>query len=292
MANQPKRLEQRESIFNIREIRFSEAPWYDTTTARFLGISDEFYEDVESARTELDVKTVDYYKYNPDITKLPTVVERVTNPDIETPATEDGITPVHLALLRYKEAYNKLEQLDESSDKIIKKYRLAPRWQFPVEILILTDTLIMPIHSPIYSYLNLSGFYLRQPTTVDLLDLPLINDNNGSKKPYSDQASLTIVVNEQMTMNELVQHISENEEIKHSLQQLPKFSRSDVKDETMHWGHLVWAYFTFHQIESVTEAADKLVSLASEDEEMEVPSSKRLRLYYKRYLKAQQQLGL
>lgn len=285
----PEKLDLDKSKFTIRKVRFSEAPWNDDHIARLLSLVDSFYEDIKAARKKLSFKmTVPYYQCNPDINDKKYIIERRKNPDIKPPATEDNIAPIHLITLRSTVAANKLELLDQLSDGIIKKYKLPPRWQFSVQILILTDTLITPIHGPIYQYVNLPGFQVRLPSEIDFHETPEIDPSiRFANKSFWTQPNLTIIVSENMAITDLAKRLRADPEVKQALEALPKYPRP--RNDEQHWGYLVWVLKQTDPNMSFSEIEKQIDETLPEDETLlmskSAPSYNDLTTYYNRFLK-------
>ncbi len=272
MSSAVKKLELRESIFYIRKLKYEDSVWYDLTTARFLSISDVFYKNVEEARELLSIKTtVDWGKQAKQ----------------ELTMAEEEVTLGDLIVLKKIHARGKLGQLEELAFKIIKKFKLAPRWQFSIEILIITDTLILPVENTVYAHLNIPNKY--ELSYIDLPSLHLNHKKRMAQDPIKMHPYLTITVSEKMPVSELTKRVANIVNIERLLDQLPKFSKSRVKDEVMYWGHLVWATRKFVDPNMSLPNIEKYFDKLKPDED--VPEHRKLNLYYKRFLDARHKLG-
>lgn len=286
----PEKLDLDKSKFAIRKIRFSEAPWNDDHIAKLLSLGTGFYADIKAGRKELELSsTTPYYTYSPNVTDKNYLSERRKNPNAVPPPTEENIAPNHLQVLRAVVADGKLEQLDQTADTIISKYKLPPRWQFPVEILILTDTLITPIHGPIYQYVNLPGFQVRLASEIDLPSTPETNPaRRFANKSFWTHPNLTIIVNENMSLRDFTDRLKTDPEIKQALAALPKYPRSRAKlnqtqEDEQHWGYTVWVLKQDRPDITFSEIEEKLDETLPEG--MVSPSYNELSTYYNRFIK-------
>ncbi len=278
------------SKFAVRKLRFSEAPWNDDHIARLLSLSASFYIDIKAARADLELKnTTPYYTYNPNVYDKKYSEERRKNPNYQPPGTEVNVAPNHLQVLRAMVAAGKLERLDQAADTIITKYKLPPRWQFPIEVLILSDTLTTPLHGPIYQYVNLPGFQVRLASEVDLPITPEIDPaKRFASKSFWTHPNLTIIVNENMSLRDFTDRLKADPEIKQALAALPKYPRSRAKlsktqEDEQHWGYTVWVLKQDYSDITFPEIEEKLDETLPED--MVSPSYNELSTYYNRFIK-------
>jgi hypothetical protein len=287
MSSSTEKLELSNSLFYIRKLDSGNSVWYDLTTARFLSLSDVFNKEIEQAREILNMQTtVDYRVYNRNRSELQNTKELEKLPKQELTTTEKGVTLDHLIAFKKIHASGKQGHLEELAFRIIKLFNLAPRWQFSIEILIISNTLILPIENTVYAHLNIPN----DPEPNFIPPSEHLYRNKGiADDAIKMHTHLTITVSEKMTISELTKRLANIDEIEYLLDQLPKFNKSRVKDEVMYWGHLVWATLEFVDPNMSLPEIEKYFEKLNSEEN--VPEHRKLNLYYKRFLEARHKLG-
>lgn len=269
------KLELDNSSFRIRGLpNYRIKPqWFDITTARLLSLIDDFYQDIQNTRQEMDLagETIDYPE----------------DDFIGIPFDEDGIVPSHFyIILKWSiEAMSKAsgtdetiirENLEKSSDKILDKYKLTHRWRFPLEILLLTDVLILPLDSPVYV-----GAPVMHGGVMDLIGDSL---EVMTSRAINPKRFVRIVITEQMSLEELTRHLKSDETFKYGIEQLPRAIKPGLKGNALYWGHLAWAEKHFSKTElSWSDVVGKLTELKPKED---VPDRAALSVYYKRFMEA------
>ena len=269
------KLELSESSFKIRSFpEYVVKPmWYDITTARLLSLIDNFYNDVCELRKILQLDN-EYLEYpESDFFGLE--------------YDEDGLLPSTLYILRYRyiETISKNTGLDielvektllDSVSVIVKKYKLTHRWSFPIQILVLTDTLNLPFNSPIYV----------KPPIMENSVLEVVGEKFESltSRAVDSKHNLTIIVTEKMTMNELVDQLRADKVLMHAISRLPAANRPRIKDNALYWGHIVWSIKVFVDPSLSWQKIHSKILDTKPDSN--VPDRLELAVYYKRFINA------
>lgn len=245
----------------------------DRIVAVLLSCIPTFYDDILEIRKNLliAIKPIHSDKLDKDI-----LLDDVLMPDI--------------FLYLYKDP-----ELLNSVKEVLVKYKLSERWFGGIISLVSYDILVLPIRSvitlslsdnPIYAF-SQQAFKSKNNTDNELSSLRrLLNpsDSMAFKKNIPIEKQLTITINERMSITELSNWIKSNETLKNMLMKLEKTPYSGIRsDDVLTWGHHVCAYKEFVDYSSSIETIEHWLDSKLPGD---VPDSRKLDVYYKRFMKA------
>lgn len=244
----------------------------DVIFAHLLSWLNSFYNSIYTLRTELGIKTPLSYPSNP--------------------------TPKNVAALILSLESNKQNLLEIRSKELIGKYHLATNWAIPMQIVILTHTLLIPYkEEPIKAYIPddstpnervLKGLRSVSISTVILRERRM-------KYP-------AIYFTRQVLPNELKKWIDNNTEAIGNMQQkLPNKKDFRRIPRTLFWGQVAWV-LKRDGIDSWARMEDEILKMDKEksfgnnndssDEKniFDLPTAVELEKYYNRFIESLQNI--
>ena len=150
-------------------------------------------------------------------------------------------------------------------EKFTNRYSIGNEWYDIITVLLHIDAIII---------ITLPGLEVRHPKGIPRLTVT----------PVNNPLEITIYVKRQMAVSDLAKSIRLNRDVRAGLSKLPRYPKTKITDETMQWGHRIWALKKCQPDNTISyAAAKKQLDLQYEGE---IPDRIELRKHYKGFYTA------
>lgn len=197
------------------------------------------------------------------------------------------------------------EALEHDINQLLDKYKLSNRWEDSLLALVYNNVLFVPDTRVININTTDSFEYMmrlqrttpyqkeNQPPHVLrnlLVDKGVFDESfrveDIPNKKHAKKPKLVIEINEKMSLGKLIKYLKDNRRVidlqMDKLTATPESNMDTTKSKAFYWGHKVWTYKHFVDSQAGYGAIEKWLDKQLSD--IDVPESRALQIYYKRYI--------